>query len=136
MRRLRVLRRPDPARVLDLQLQDFRCGAFYPFVPAAGEQQRETERELVLRAQVASELPIEAELERWSPTTLGNAYLTRSRFVPVSGRPIWHPLMALFALAYGFDAFRAIVLGALQGFSELFPTSSLGHTVLLPTLFG
>jgi undecaprenyl-diphosphatase len=41
-----------------------------------------------------------------------------------------------FALIHGFDAFRALVLGALQGFSELFPVSSLGHTVLFPTLFG
>ena len=32
--------------------------------------------------------------------------------------------------------FQAIVLGALQGVSELFPVSSLGHTVLFPTLFG
>jgi undecaprenyl-diphosphatase len=40
------------------------------------------------------------------------------------------------ALTHGFDAFRAIVLGAIQGFSELFPISSLGHTVLLPKLFG
>jgi len=32
--------------------------------------------------------------------------------------------------------FQAIVLGALQGISELFPVSSLGHTVLLPNLFG
>ena len=28
------------------------------------------------------------------------------------------------------------MLGAVQGVSELFPVSSLGHTVLLPTLFG
>jgi undecaprenyl-diphosphatase len=28
------------------------------------------------------------------------------------------------------------VLGALQGITELFPVSSLGHTVLFPTLFG
>jgi undecaprenyl-diphosphatase len=41
-----------------------------------------------------------------------------------------------FALTHGFDAFRAIILGALQGFSELFPVSSLGHTVLFPHLFG
>jgi undecaprenyl-diphosphatase len=40
------------------------------------------------------------------------------------------------ALTHGFDAFRAIVLGALQGVSELFPISSLGHTVLFPKLFG
>jgi undecaprenyl-diphosphatase len=32
--------------------------------------------------------------------------------------------------------FQAIVLGALQGISELFPVSSLGHTVLFPNLFG
>ncbi len=33
-------------------------------------------------------------------------------------------------------SFQAIVLGALQGVSELFPISSLGHTVLFPKLFG
>ncbi len=32
--------------------------------------------------------------------------------------------------------FQAIVLGALQGITELFPVSSLGHTVLWPSLFG
>ena len=32
--------------------------------------------------------------------------------------------------------FQAIVLGLLQGFSELFPISSLGHTVLLPAILG
>ncbi|HET9015321.1 MAG TPA: undecaprenyl-diphosphate phosphatase [Thermomicrobiaceae bacterium] len=31
---------------------------------------------------------------------------------------------------------QATFLGLLQGFSELFPVSSLGHTVLLPTFFG
>jgi undecaprenyl-diphosphatase len=31
---------------------------------------------------------------------------------------------------------RAIVLGLLQGVSELFPVSSLGHTVILPRLLG
>jgi undecaprenyl-diphosphatase len=31
---------------------------------------------------------------------------------------------------------QAIVLGVLQGATELFPISSLGHTVLFPTLFG
>src|SRR3954451_18293478 len=32
--------------------------------------------------------------------------------------------------------FQAIVLGLLQGFSHLFPISSLGHSVVLPRLFG
>ncbi len=32
--------------------------------------------------------------------------------------------------------FQAAVLGVLQGVTELFPISSLGHTVLFPTLFG
>jgi undecaprenyl-diphosphatase len=32
--------------------------------------------------------------------------------------------------------FQAVILGALQGVSELFPISSLGHTVLFPHLFG
>jgi undecaprenyl-diphosphatase len=32
--------------------------------------------------------------------------------------------------------FQAIVIGVLQGVSELFPVSSLGHSVLVPALFG
>jgi len=32
--------------------------------------------------------------------------------------------------------FQAVVLGLLQGFAELFPISSLGHSVVLPRLFG
>jgi undecaprenyl-diphosphatase len=32
--------------------------------------------------------------------------------------------------------FQAIVLGLLQGFSELFPISSLGHSVIMPGLLG
>lgn len=39
-------------------------------------------------------------------------------------------------LASAVSYFQAIVLGLLQGITELFPISSLGHTVLLPTLFG
>jgi undecaprenyl pyrophosphate phosphatase UppP len=31
---------------------------------------------------------------------------------------------------------QAIVLGLLQGVSELFPISSLGHSVILPSLLG
>ena len=32
--------------------------------------------------------------------------------------------------------FQAVVLGILQGVTELFPISSLGHTVIFPNLFG
>ena len=31
---------------------------------------------------------------------------------------------------------QAIILGALQGITELFPISSLGHSVIFPQLFG
>jgi len=48
-------------------IYNYKRGAFYPFVPAGGEQQRNTERELVLKAQIGSELPVEQELERWFP---------------------------------------------------------------------
>jgi undecaprenyl-diphosphatase len=34
------------------------------------------------------------------------------------------------------STFQAIVLGVLQGVTELFPISSLGHTVIYPNLFG
>jgi undecaprenyl-diphosphatase len=40
--------------------------------------------------------------------------------------------LAATAISY----FQAVVLGFLQGVTELFPISSLGHTVLFPTLFG
>ncbi len=39
-------------------------------------------------------------------------------------------------LASALSYFQAVVLGVLQGVTELFPISSLGHTVLFPTLFG
>jgi undecaprenyl-diphosphatase len=39
-------------------------------------------------------------------------------------------------MASAITYFQAIVLGVLQGVTELFPISSLGHTVLFPTLFG
>jgi hypothetical protein len=47
-------------------IYNYKRGYWYPFVPA-GAQQRSTERELQLKAQMASELPIEPELERWFP---------------------------------------------------------------------
>ena len=48
-------------------IYNYKRGFWYPFVPAPGEQQRSTERELELKAQIGSELPIEPELERWFP---------------------------------------------------------------------
>jgi undecaprenyl-diphosphatase len=42
----------------------------------------------------------------------------------------------LLPLASAISYFQAAVLGLLQGVTELFPISSLGHTVLFPTLFG
>ena len=44
--------------------------------------------------------------------------------------------MPIAAVAHHVSTFQAIVLGVLQGISELFPISSLGHTVLFPHLFG
>jgi hypothetical protein len=48
-------------------IYNYKRGAFYPFVPAAGAQQRDNEREMVLKAQIGSELPLESELARWFP---------------------------------------------------------------------
>jgi undecaprenyl-diphosphatase len=42
----------------------------------------------------------------------------------------------MFGCAALITTFQAVVLGVLQGVSELFPISSLGHTVLFPHLFG
>jgi hypothetical protein len=47
-------------------IYNFKRGAYYPFVPK-GEQQRDNEHELRLKAQIGAELPIEQELERWFP---------------------------------------------------------------------
>jgi hypothetical protein len=42
-------------------------GTWYPFVPAGGEQARDAERELQLKAILDPELPVEKEIERWLP---------------------------------------------------------------------
>ncbi len=47
-------------------IYNYKRGFFYPFVPT-GAQQRDNERELVLKAQAGNELPIEPELSRWFP---------------------------------------------------------------------
>jgi hypothetical protein len=49
-------------------IYNYKRGFWYPFVPEpGGPQERSTERELQIKAQMASELPIEPELERWFP---------------------------------------------------------------------
>ena len=48
-------------------IYNYKRGWWYPFVPADGEQQRSSERELRIKAQIGNELPIEPELERWFP---------------------------------------------------------------------
>jgi hypothetical protein len=56
-------------------IYNYKRGYWYPFVPARSdgaaqsesEQQRSTERELQIKAQMSTELPIEPELERWFP---------------------------------------------------------------------
>jgi len=48
-------------------IYNYKRGGFYPFVPSGGEQQRDNERELRLKAQIGADLPIEPELERWFP---------------------------------------------------------------------
>jgi hypothetical protein len=53
-------------------IYNYKRGYWYPFVPGGGRdsdqsQARLTERELQLKAQMASDLPIEPELERWFP---------------------------------------------------------------------
>jgi len=41
-------------------------GTFYPFAPS-GHEQRDTELELRLRSIIGTDLPVEAELDRWFP---------------------------------------------------------------------
>ena len=47
-------------------IYNYKRGSFYPFVPT-GKQQRDSERELRLKAQMADELPLEQELGRDLP---------------------------------------------------------------------
>ncbi|HYX78680.1 MAG TPA: hypothetical protein VE727_04895 [Solirubrobacterales bacterium] len=48
-------------------IYNYKRGAFYPFVPAGADQQRDNEAELRLKARMGPELPVEQELERWFP---------------------------------------------------------------------
>src|SRR5438067_3173275 len=60
------------------------------------------------------------------------ARVPRLRLVP--HRPEPHARRLIFAALISYP--RAILLGLLQGVSELFPISSLGHSVILPRLLG
>src|SRR3954454_24382539 len=51
---------------------------------------------------------------------------------PTRARGARSPRRAALPISYG----QAILLGLLQGVSELFPISSLGHSVILPSLLG
>jgi len=48
-------------------IYNYKRGKWYPFVPGDGDKTRSNERELQLKAQIGSSLPIEPELERWFP---------------------------------------------------------------------
>ncbi len=52
-------------------IYNYKRGYWYPFVPgragSGSTNERQTERELQLKAQMAGELPMEPELERWFP---------------------------------------------------------------------
>ncbi len=66
-----------------------------------------------------------------SRTRAGPAYPPFT--APVTVRDL---VLGVAAAQNPFSTFQAIVLGVLQGATELFPVSSLGHTVLFPSLFG
>jgi hypothetical protein len=57
----------DPQSQPVYWIYNYKRGSYYPFVPAGGDQRRDSERELRLKAQIGLELPVEPELERWFP---------------------------------------------------------------------
>jgi undecaprenyl-diphosphatase len=54
----------------------------------------------------------------------------------VRGGSMGHRPAGVRAAMHHISYFQGIVLGLLQGFSELFPISSLGHAVIAPRLLG
>jgi hypothetical protein len=48
-------------------IYNFKRGGYYPFIPAPGDQARNSEAELRLKAQVGAELPWEEDITRWFP---------------------------------------------------------------------
>ena len=61
--------------------------------------------------------------------------LAHARSLPESPRVHW-PRRSVTPQMHQLSYFHAIVIGLLQGVTELFPVSSLGHGVILPALFG
>jgi hypothetical protein len=58
----------DPQKRRIYFIYNYKRAYWYPFVPDPGNsQERMTERELQIKAQMAPDLPIEPELERWFP---------------------------------------------------------------------
>ena len=47
-------------------IYNFKRGTYYPFVPK-GKQERDSERELRIKAQLGAELPWEEDMARWFP---------------------------------------------------------------------
>lgn len=60
------LKRADGGTPAGALVYLYKRGTFYPFVPLADEK-RDNEAELRLKAVLATDLPIEPELERWFP---------------------------------------------------------------------
>lgn len=48
-------------------IYNYKRGSFYPFAPSGGSEERDNERELILKAQLGKELPVEEDLARWFP---------------------------------------------------------------------
>jgi hypothetical protein len=48
-------------------IYNYKRGSFYPFAPAGGGEQRDNEREMILKAQLGRELPVEEDVARWFP---------------------------------------------------------------------
>jgi hypothetical protein len=46
-------------------IYNIKRGTYSPFVPAGGQENRDNERELRLKAQLERELPVEQDLSRW-----------------------------------------------------------------------
>src|SRR5207244_3811544 len=82
---------------------------------------------------------VAAQLLPWAPGGLGPpSHEARDRRLPRRPRGARLRLVPVRveAEARVISYFQAVVLGLLQGVSELFPVSSLGHSVILPRLVG